>query len=386
MALVTNMVAPYRVSFYNALAELCDLTVVVDTDSEFNRSWKLDERQFRFTRLVMNSTSVVVPRKRKDVAYEEQRQVHFSQRLMGVLRAVKPDVVLSNELGLRSFWSFLYSRLYRCPWLLVSEATEHTEGWVGITKAYFRKFLISQADGFWSNGIETTRFLINRGAASIGITSDMTGIATREFREEALRAFRDRQGLRKLLGLDGIVFLFAGRLESGKGIPQLLQAVMERRVELAGRCSLLFVGDGTLREEVESFGRELRSEIPVYLTGFVQPEKLPPLFAASDVFVMPTLDDNWPLVNLEALAAGLPQIYSIYNGGAADLNSVAGVGMAIDPCTLGELAAKLVECVNVLPSRVQGAAAIQRLVHYSPEAQAQRALDSISRSLGSHRA
>ncbi|MFY7817492.1 MAG: glycosyltransferase family 4 protein [Akkermansiaceae bacterium] len=210
---------------------------------------------------------------------------------------------------------------------------------------------------------------------------DMTGISTTEFRKLSLLAYDQREDLRKNIGLSGIVFLFVGRLESGKGIIPLMQAIEQRKSELTGRCSFLFVGSGALQEEAEARAKTIMG-IPFHFQGFVQPEQLPQFFAMGDVFIMPTLDDNWPLVNLEALAAGLPQIYSIFNGGMMDMNPLAGIGEAIDPRDVAVVGQRLVDCVNSPVMRIQSEEALSLLNHYSPESQAQRAVCSLKQVLG----
>jgi glycosyltransferase involved in cell wall biosynthesis len=382
IVLVTNMVAPYRVSFYNALAKKCDLTVLTDVASEFNRKWSLDASQFLFQHVVMQSRSVVLPRVRKDLEYAEQRQMHFSEKLWSYLTKIKPDLVVSNELGLRSLGCMLYCKFHDIPWILASEATNHTEGWVSWIKRTFRKTLISQADGFWSNGRETNQFLIDRGANASSIMPDMTGIDTHEFRQQAQLCALTRDKERSRLGLRGLVFLFAGRLESGKGLTPLMQAIRNRYMDLSGRASFLFVGNGSMAEEVRVLAEELKG-IPFHFQGFVQPEELPRFFALGDIFLMPTLDDNWPLVNLEALAAGLPQLYSIFNGGMLDMNEIAGIGEPIDPRDVDLLGARLVECVSNPPARLECDRAFSLLEHYSPTSQAERAVRSVERVVGS---
>jgi hypothetical protein len=42
------------------------------------------------------------------------------------------------------------------------------------------------------------------------------------------------------------------------------------------------------------------------------------------------LDDNWPLASLETCVAGLPQLFSCYNGATKDLLQ-EGTGVLIDP-------------------------------------------------------
>ncbi len=380
VALVTNMVAPYRVSFYNALADRCDLVVLVDTESEFNRAWKLDESEFRFRRVVMQSASLVLPRVRKDVGYREQRQMHFSQRVFGLLRKEDPDVVISNERGLRSLWSWLYARTHGKPWILTSEATDHTEGWVGMAKRLLRRFLIAAADGYWSNGLETNRFLERRGARSDTITSGMTGIDTSDFEARSAEASQVRDQLRSELGLKGVVFLFAGRLDEGKGLRPFADAVDRIAERLSGRASFLFVGDGALREELAA-RLAVHPGIASVFTGFVQPANLPRYFAIGDVFLMPTLDDNWPLVNLEAMAAGLPQLYSVFNGGAPDMNEDAGIGAAFDPRDVELFAQRLLGCVDAPPPRVADSVRRRVLDYYSPESQAERAITTVRRVL-----
>jgi glycosyltransferase involved in cell wall biosynthesis len=375
VALLTNMIAPYRVSFYNALAGLCDLVVVTDAETEFNRSWNMDKADFRFLHVVMHSRSIVLPRVRKDLGYREHRQLHFSEKVIAHLDEISPDIVISNELGLRSLWCMMYAKWRDKPWILASEATNHTEGWVGPAKRALRHFLISQADYFWSNGRETQQFLCKRGADSGRIMNDMTGIATSDFHSESAKWLQQRDALRRGLGLNGVVFLFAGRLESGKGIAQLMEAIESVDRQLAGRCSFLFVGGGSLLPVARERAAKI-ADIPFHFEGFVQPEELPKLFSLGDIFLMPTLDDNWPLVNLEALAAGLPQLYSIYNGGMQDMNALAGVGAAIDPRDIRVLAQRLVDCVTVNPCRLSGGEVHRLLNHYSPESQAERAMRS----------
>jgi glycosyltransferase involved in cell wall biosynthesis len=53
--------------------------------------------------------------------------------------------------------------------------------------------------------------------------------------------------------------------------------------------------------------------------GFRNPEDIPPIFAAADVFVLPSRHDGWGVVVNEALGAGLPIIASDRTGAAHDL-------------------------------------------------------------------
>src|SRR5215470_14004483 len=108
VALLTNMLAPYRVSFYRALGDLVDLTVLVDTLSESNRSWIVDRKQLGFQLIEQRNRVHEHTYRRTDLGFSEHASLHLSEKTFSWLRRLRPDVVVSLELGLRSFWSVLY--------------------------------------------------------------------------------------------------------------------------------------------------------------------------------------------------------------------------------------------------------------------------------------
>lgn len=76
---------------------------------------------------------------------------------------------------------------------------------------------------------------------------------------------------------------------------------------------LVIVGDGPERGRLmnQTSAAGLKS---VYFEGSVDYDHMAGYYAASDAFVMPTLEDNWSLVVPEAMACGLPILCSKYNG------------------------------------------------------------------------
>lgn len=54
-------------------------------------------------------------------------------------------------------------------------------------------------------------------------------------------------------------------------------------------------------------------------------------YAIADVFILPTLEDNWSLVVPEAMSCGLPVATSIYNGCAPELVKKDINGIVFDP-------------------------------------------------------
>lgn len=88
------------------------------------------------------------------------------------------------------------------------------------------------------------------------------------------------------------VFLYVGRLAVEKSIEDFLEA------DLPG--TKVIVGDGPQREELEAKYKD------AVFTGPKYGDELTKYYQASDVFVFPSRTDTFGLVNVEALACGVP--------------------------------------------------------------------------------
>ncbi len=380
VTLVTNMLPPYRVSFYRALSRQVDFHLLLDTLTEFNRNWELpaDAKELKLT--VQNCRSFVYSRYRGDVGYREKRQFHFSEQTIPMLRALRPDVILSIEFGLKTLWSIFYGWLFHVPVILLSEGTLHTEGHVGRLKRILRRAIVSQCDRFWSNGPDSSELLKSYGAEVSLIDEGMTGIDTQDWHDSVQYQLSQRQDIRTKWNLKGRVLLFSGSLTPRKGIAPLLSAIEAWKGECAAfEFTLLLLGDGEERSAVEEW-RKRNPEIHVVMPGFVQPQDLPPFFAAADWAVLPTLDDNWPLATLETLVAGLPQLFSCYNGATSDLCQKE-TGVAFDPLNQQDFLRALREFQAAPEGRIPASIVSQISCYYSAEGQARRALGSIEKVL-----
>lgn len=126
------------------------------------------------------------------------------------------------------------------------------------------------------------------------------GIEVERFARVAPRAQARRQ-----LGLpeDGPLAGFVGRLSSEKGLEVLLDA-LEAAGPRAPRLAL--VGDGPLRGEIEARVAQGPLRGRVHLLG--HRTDTPWVYAALDLLVLPSWVEAYPMVLLEAMAAGCPVI------------------------------------------------------------------------------
>jgi len=377
VALLTNMPSPYVLGFFNKLAGGCDLHVVFDALSEPNRQWTLQPDRMQFAYSIARGWTV--PYARRALVPGEKRDTRYLQLRWDVvprLRALKPDVVAAFEMGPRSLQAALYCLATRTPLLLRWEGTRHTEGWVGPGKQVARRFLVKVARRFWSNGSESSSLLMDYGAPARAIDSAMMGADVDYFIGQAAGMQRQRSAIRDELGLGGAVLLYVGRYVEAKGLRQYLQALHALCQESTTDLSAIFVGDGPMASELRAFAADHPGR-RILVEGFVQQEAISRFHAAADAFVLPTLEDNWSIASLEALAAGLPQLFSVYNGATSDLLADPRIGRVADPLQPGSMERQLREMVTGGLPRVPAELIESAISERRPTAIADRALRSI---------
>lgn len=164
--------------------------------------------------------------------------------------------------------------------------------------------------------------------------------------------------------------LFVGRLVESKRPMDLVQAVA-RLVAQRQPVELVIAGAGDLQAQIEEVARADR--VDVEFLGFVNQSRLPAVYAAADVLVLPSMAvETWGLVVNEAMACGIPAVVSDAVGCGPDLIE-PGVTGAVAP--LGDVDALADAIASVLAfGRAATVRALEeRMALYSPA----RAADGI---------
>ena len=140
---------------------------------------------------------------------------------------------------------------------------------------------------------------------------------------------RDRGVARALLAVDekAELVLFVGRLDTAKGIEELLEAfasLASRRPNLR----LAFVGDGPGSAHLQSRAKHLSLGNRITLKGACSSQEVADWLAAANVLALPSYNEGYPNVVIEALSCGRPVIATNVGGILELVNKESGILIA----------------------------------------------------------
>jgi phosphatidylinositol alpha-mannosyltransferase len=139
--------------------------------------------------------------------------------------------------------------------------------------------------------------------------------------------------------ISGKKILFLGRLDTRKGLAQLLPAFALLVKEMDIR--LIVAGSGPERPRYEKFVSDHNLKEHVHLLGFVPNEELPSVYRSCDVYCSPALGgETFGIVLIEAMASGTPVAASRIAGYEQVINDGQN-GLLFDPHSPEDIKEKL---------------------------------------------
>jgi rhamnosyl/mannosyltransferase len=149
------------------------------------------------------------------------------------------------------------------------------------------------------------------------------------------------------------------RLVPKNGVETFLRAFPALKARVPGVRAII-AGDGPERARLEQLAKELGVAFDVEFLGPSPHERMPELFAAAEVAVVPSLMEATSVAALEAMACGVPVVASDVGGLPEIVDS--SVGALVPPGDAGALAEAMVALICD-PQRVEkGRHARQRVV------------------------
>jgi len=187
----------------------------------------------------------------------------------------------------------------------------------------------------------------------------------------------ERRDLRRRLCLDPdrVIALFVANDFKWKGLDTLIRSLA--RIAPERRPLLLVVGDSRdsilTRRQCERLARQEGVAAEVRFIGAVS--DVAPCYRAADFFVLPTVSEPFGIAILEALACGLPAVFSRLAGAADIVEDGREAVLLDDPTDPEELAGKMAALAGDGARREgMGRAARAASLRYSWDAIAERTL------------
>jgi len=308
LALLTNMIAPYRLPLYSVLAEQFEL-LLLHGGKEANRdSWNSLERTLPNARVVRAWGWQIRQSRKINGEVFDEKFIHVTPGLIWHLLRFQPDAIISNEMGFRSITALAYGTVFRKPVWIWWGGTLHTERNVDPCRRLLRRRFASWTDRWITYGQTSTEYLLRLGVKRDRILQSQNAVDENRFQApvEPAWVFQPRP-----------VVLYVGQLIERKGVKLLLDAAacVQRN---GGEFSVLLVGSGrdkqALQHRVKVLGLKNVHFLPVQ-----PPEHMPAVYRSADLMVLPTLEDVWGLVANEAILSGIPVLCSKYAGCAGEL-------------------------------------------------------------------
>ncbi len=132
--------------------------------------------------------------------------------------------------------------------------------------------------------------------------------------------------------------LFVGKFRYYKGLFYLIEAMKD-----IGRGTLLLAGAGPEEAALRAQARRLGLEARVAFLGPIEGPDLPSYYHASQVFVLPSCQraEAFGIVQLEAMACGLPVVSTQLGTGTSYVNQHGITGLVVPPADPAALAGAL---------------------------------------------
>lgn len=311
IVLLTNILTPYRIYFYDLLYESfkkrnIKFHVLVMAQTEPDRNWMYDELQREYTTLLPSKTIRI-----------SKIYLHFNNNLRKQLRYLNPQLVICGGSYIHPsvLITILYKKIFKFQIIFWSESHLHEQKnhsrSIVIVRNKLRHWTYRSFDGFWYSGKLSLEF-INKYCNHSKHRIFAPNIVDNSIYSLLPEKNEDRRKVCSSYDInpDNFIFICPSRLTKVKGIDKFID--LFKQAASKDNATIIIPGEGELKEYISQLIN--RNNLNIILPGFINQNKMAELYAISDCFLMPSLSDPNPLSCIEALWAGLPLLVSKHVG------------------------------------------------------------------------
>lgn len=328
---LTNIPSPYRVDFFKELAGYCELTVLYELPSAWDResSWLKRDDSGSYESVYLKPVF-------------RQSSSAWCPSVSRYLERGNYDIVVvgvySTPTGMHAIWHLKRKKI---PYMISCDG-----GFVpqreNKLKCRLKKYLLTGACGYLSSGETADTYLTHYGAVRESVYRyPFTSLHEEDIAGSPIPAGKKAELKRKLGMPEEKVILSVGSFIFRKGFDILLKAAYE----MEDKYGVYIVG-GTATEEYLRLKEEYGLK-QVHFLPYMQSGQLRHYYEAADVFAFPTREDIWGLVINEAMAAGLPVVTTDRCAAGRELLDAEWIVPVEDSHALADAVTRLLEEDNL---------------------------------------
>lgn len=209
---------------------------------------------------------------------------------------------------------FLVSRLKRKPFILWTETWDWPKSWKWKLADFWLYYIIRHSSAVLVSGKRSYNFVIDKGVDKDRIFF-LPNACVLYFKGDPKKLFRK-------WGLDNAStkhkILYVGQLIPRKGVECLLKAISLLEKERDDFIVIIVGKGGGYEQRLRKLAERMGLETVKFL-GWVDKDYLGHIYNFSELLVLPSVRDPFPLVVIEAMSVGIPVIVSDMVGEAGDL-------------------------------------------------------------------
>jgi glycosyltransferase involved in cell wall biosynthesis len=340
VAFLVNFVAPnHRAVLSEVQRHVGKLSILSSVEMESNREF---EHQNHDLDIIVQKTHTITRTARHPSGYEDVNYVHIPLDMIGQLRRLRPDVIVSLELGARTIASVAYRLLNRrCAVVAAVCASERSEAGRGFVRRLTRGRLLRRVDWVTFNGPSCRQYLLGLGARPDRMSVwDYSADPTKIYRGPSAASYQPNR----------LRLVTVGQLSKRKGVIEAI-AQLAAWADANPQQQIVWniLGNGPLESEMRAV--PVQDNLQINFHGHCRAEVIPEHYRDNDFMLFPTLGDEWGLVVDESLHSGLPVIGSMHSQAVTSIIQDGDNGWRFDPEVPGSLAAALNHAIRQSPER-----------------------------------
>ncbi|WP_204412909.1 glycosyltransferase [Bacillus tianshenii] len=323
--LITNTVAPYRISVLNKLSSYVDLDVWYLQEKEANRKWKVNLEEIKYKYVLLYGFHLFI--QKLDMG------IHINPGMFIKLIKESPDTIIIPGYDNIGYWvAMIYCKIFRKKCIVWWGSTLDSSRIQNKIVNRVRKTFFKKINHFVTYGTKATECLIHYGVNRNKITTGTNTVDVKYYYKNTNQNKLNKNQQEKFK------FLYVGQLIERKGIIETITAFEKlKRYD----WELTIVGSGPLEKKLTDIVKKKKLNNHIKFVGYKQQNEIILYFDSSHCLIVPSISEVWGLVINEGIATNTFTLASKYAGATGDIIIEEKNGKSIDPLDIDNYAKSL---------------------------------------------